>query len=161
MSEAASRLPVDGRQSAAALAIRRGTMRWLAALGHAALAEVPLPSGRRADLLSLAPDGSLWIVEIKSSRADLFADSKWPDYRAHCDRLYFATSPDLPPDLFPDETGLILADAFGAALHRDAPDHRLAPATRRALLGRFAHLGALRLMALDDPHGRYGIEPYA
>jgi hypothetical protein len=145
-------MPVDGRQSPMALAIRRGTLRYLAALGHAALAEVPLPSGRRADLLSLAPDGSLWIVEIKSSRADLAADMKWPDYRLHCDRLYFATTPDLPADLFPEETGLILADAYGAALHRDAPDHRLAPATRRSLLTRFATLGAARLMRLEDPN---------
>src|ERR1035437_1989838 len=76
--------PVDGRQSETALFVARGTRRLLRALGFATVAELALPSGRRADIVGLAADGTIIIVEIKSSIADFRADSKWPDYRAHC-----------------------------------------------------------------------------
>ena len=82
------KLPVDGRQSETALAIARGTARLLHAHGRCVVSELPLPSGRRADLVALDPGGELWIVEIKSSIADFRADQKWQDYRAHCDRLF-------------------------------------------------------------------------
>ena len=85
----------------------------------------------------------------------LEADQKWQDYRMHCDRLFFATAPHVPAAIFPDDAGLILADGFGAALVRQAPEHRLHPATRRSMLLAFARAAALRLQALVDPTGRY------
>jgi hypothetical protein len=45
--------PADGRQSETALAIARGTARYLHALGYCVVSELPLPSGRRADLVAL------------------------------------------------------------------------------------------------------------
>jgi hypothetical protein len=51
----------------------------------------------------------------------------------------------------PAEAGLIVADAFGAAVLREAPEHRLAASTRRAMLMRFAHAAAHRLHGLADP----------
>jgi hypothetical protein len=60
----------DGRQSETALAVQRGTGRLMRAHGFAVLAEYTLASGRRADLIGLKPDGTVWIVEIKSSRED-------------------------------------------------------------------------------------------
>ena len=89
-------LPVDGRQSQTALMVARGTTRLLHQLGFSAVSELPLPSGRRADLVALNDKGDLWIVEIKSSVADFRADQKWQDYRAHCDRLLFATTLEVP-----------------------------------------------------------------
>src|SRR6185295_3610366 len=79
--------PPDRRQSETALAIARGTARLLRSLGFSCISELPLPSGRRADLVALNERGEIWIVEIKSSIEDLRADQKWQDYRAHCDRL--------------------------------------------------------------------------
>ena len=102
----------DRRQSETALAIARGTARLLHALGFACISELPLPSGRRADLVAINDRGDIWIVEIKSSIEDLRADQKWPEYRAHCDRLFFAFLQDLPCEIFPDETGLIIADGL-------------------------------------------------
>jgi hypothetical protein len=64
---------VDGRQSETALAIARGTARYLHALGYCVVSELPLPSGRRADLVALGADGEIIIVEIKSSVADFRA----------------------------------------------------------------------------------------
>ena len=106
--------PPDRRQSETALAIARGTARLLRSLGFSCISELPLPSGRRADLVALNESGEIWIVEIKSSVEDLRADQKWQEYRAHCDRLFFAFTQDLPCEIFPADTGLIVADAYGA-----------------------------------------------
>jgi len=135
---------VCGRASAAA-SIARGTARLLHALGFCTIPELPLASGRRADLVALGADGEIVIVEIKSSVADFRADRKWLEYHRHCDRLFFATALGVPPEIFPADAGLIVADAFGAAIEREAPEHRLAPATRRSMTLRFARAAAGRL----------------
>lgn len=142
---------LDRRQSPAALAIRRGAGRLLASLGFAALAEVPLPNGRRADLVAIGRSGEIWIVEIKSCLADFQADAKWPAYREFSDRLWFAVDADFPADVLPGDAGLIIADRFGGAVLREAPVHKLAPARAKALHLRLARLASLRLMALADP----------
>jgi hypothetical protein len=143
----------DRRQSETALAIARGTARLLRALGFACVSELPLPSGRRADLVAINERGEIWIIEIKSSIEDLRADQKWPEYRAHCDRLFFAFTQDLRCEIFPDETGLIVADAYGAHLQRPAPEHRLQAATRKSMTVRFALAAAQRINRLVDPQG--------
>jgi len=148
-------LPVDGRQSETALAVARGTARLLHAHGFCVVSELPLPSGRRADLTAVSASGEVWIVEIKSSVADFRADQKWQDYRAHCDRLFFATSQDVPCEIFPPDTGLIVADAFGAAFYCEAPEHKLAAATRKSMLLLIARAAATRLQSLIDPNGPY------
>ena len=145
------RPPVDGRQSETAILVARGTRRLLRTLGFATLMELALPSGRRADIVGLAADATIVIVEIKSSIADFRADSKWPDYRAHCDRLYFAIPDRLPLEIMPSDAGLIVADGYEAVIMREGPAHRIAPATRRALLMRFAQTAADRLHSLSDP----------
>lgn len=144
----------DGRQSEMALKIWRGTARLLRSLDYACLAEVTLASARRADLLALGPKHELVIVEVKSSIADFRADTKWPDYRQHCDRLYFATHPDMPLEIFPEDAGLIVADGFGAEILREAPLDKLAAATRKSVTQRFARIAANRLHDLNDPGGR-------
>jgi hypothetical protein len=158
ISSLAASLPVDGRQSPTALAVARGTTRLLHCLGFSVVAELPLASGRRADLVALGADGEVWIVEIKSSVADFRADQKWIDYRLHCDRLFFATTLEVPCEIFPPDTGLIVADAFGASIICEAPEHRLHAATRKSVLLAFARAAALRLSALADPDGPYGAE---
>jgi hypothetical protein len=55
--------------------------------------------------------------------------------------------------IFPEQTGLIVADAYGAHLHCEAPEHRLPAATRKAMLLRFAAAAAQRLGRLADPDG--------
>ncbi len=139
----------DGRQSMRAMRIRRGVQIMLGDEGIAAVAEMTLANGRRADLVGLSRDGTVTIVEIKSSPEDLRADHKWPDYREYCDRLFFATLPDVPQSLFPTDCGFIRADAHGAEMLVDAPEHRLAPARRKAMTLRFARFAADRLMAAE------------
>jgi hypothetical protein len=142
---------VDRRQSEAALGIARGVRRLLRAQGLSTVTELGLSDGRRADIVALAGDGTILIVEVKSCVADFRADRKWRDYAAHCDRLYFAISDATPAAIMPEEAGLILADRFGAAILRDPEPHPLAPATRRAMLLRFACAAADRLHRLVDP----------
>lgn len=144
----------DGRQSQTAAAIQRGVLRFLAAHGQAALPEVSLASGRRADVLALDAKGALSIIEIKSSVTDFRTDAKWPEYRPFCDRLLFAVGVDFPLELLPDDVGILVADAFGAELIRAAPEHPLAAATRKALTLRFARAAAGRLAGLYDPELR-------
>src|SRR5256886_16219385 len=155
ISSLAAVLPVDGRQSSTALAVARGTTRLLHSLGFSVVSELPLASGRRADLVALGADGEVWIVEIKSSIADLRADQKWMDYRLHCDRLFFATTLEVPCEIFPPDTGLIVADAFGASIVCEAPEHRLHASARRSMMLCFARCAALRLQSLADPAGPY------
>jgi hypothetical protein len=150
-----SLLPPDGRQSHTARAVARGTTRLLYQLGFSAVSELALPSGRRADLVALNSASEIWIVEIKSSIADFRADQKWMDYRAHCDRLFFATTIEVPCEIFPQDTGLIVADAFGAQIVCEAPQHRLHAATRKSMMLTFARCAALRLQSLADPQGPY------
>jgi hypothetical protein len=147
---------VDGRQSETALAIARGLRRMLRAHGYSSVTELPLLDGRRADVVALRGDGALIIVEIKSSVADFRADNKWRDYLDHCDRLYFAIADNVPVEIMPPEAGLIVADAYGAAIVREAPEQRLAPPTRRAVLLRFAQAAADRLHRIADPNGAAG-----
>ena len=144
-------LKPDGRQSGTALMIARGARRLLKARGFSSLTELSLTDGRRADIAAVNSDGEVLIVEIKSSPTDFRADRKWRDYVACCDRLYFAISEDTPADLMPVEAGLIVADLYGAEVMREAELKRMAPASRRAVLLRFALAAADRLHRLADP----------
>ncbi|MFV2092316.1 MAG: MmcB family DNA repair protein [Hyphomicrobiales bacterium] len=141
----------DGRQSPRALAIQRGTCRMLRALDFAALTELTLAGGRRADIVALGAKGDLWIVEIKSGIEDFRADQKWPEYQAHCDQLYFAVSKDFPIGILPEAAGVIIADGYGASIIRPAPEQRLSAGRRKAVLLRFARAGARTLHGLADP----------
>ncbi len=133
--------------------MRRAAARLCGRLGWAPVHEVPLPNGRRADILALRPDGGFACIEVKSGLRDFQTDSKWPEYRDYADALYFAVDTDFPQDVLPLETGLIVAWQGAAEIVRAAPEHPLSGARRRALLLRFAQLAALRLAALEDPAG--------
>ena len=129
----------------------RGAGRLLRAHGYACLNELPLPNGRRADVIGLARNGDIWIVEVKSGLEDFRVDNKWPEYRDFCDALFFAVAPEFPVDILPADTGLILADRYGGEIVRPAPEHRLAPARRKAMTLRIARAAAMTLQSLIDP----------
>jgi hypothetical protein len=133
----------DGRQSERAMLVRRGVQRLLAAMGAVAFPELALATGRRADLVALTRKGDIWIIEIKSSVEDFRTDRKWPEYRLFCDRFFFATHPEVPAAIFPDEAG------YGAEMLREAPEHRLSSPARKALTLRLARAGLARLTAAE------------
>jgi hypothetical protein len=107
--------------------------------------------GLRVDVMALGPKGEIWIVECKSSRADFASDHKWEGYLEWADRFFWAVDADFPTELLPDDTGLIIADAYGAEIVRMAPEVRLAAARRKVMVQKFATTTARRLQMLRDP----------
>jgi hypothetical protein len=53
----------------------------------------------------------------------------------------------------PWDAGLIIADACGAHLHCEMPEHRSPAATRKSMTVRFAMAAAQRIGRLIDPQG--------
>ncbi len=144
-------LKPDGRQSEKALQIQRGTSRYLRSLGYAVMPEFALASSRRADLFAVKGDGTIWIIEIKSSLQDFRSDQKWHEYRDYCDYFSFAIPTDLSPEIMPQDAGLIVADQYGADELRAALPHPLHAARRKAVTLSFARNAAARLHSLWDP----------
>jgi hypothetical protein len=153
------RLAADRRQSPAACAISRGVARLLKSHAMAAVSEVALANGRRADIVGLSDNGSIWIVEIKSSLQDFRADQKWPEYRDFCDRFFFAVLPDFPREVLPAQTGLIIADHHGGDIVAHAPEHKIPSWRRQRMTLQVARTAALRLQAAMDPVG-FPLPPY-
>lgn len=144
-------------EPAVAQDVARGVARLFYRQDLFALCEVPLPNGRRADMMAICGRGLLTIVEIKVSRADLLGDQKWPDYLDFCDRFYWAVPAGFPLTDFesnmlgPDVSGLLVADRYDAAILREAPMRKLAGARRKAETLRFARRAARRLLGDLDP----------
>ncbi|MFM5906445.1 MAG: MmcB family DNA repair protein [Novosphingobium sp.] len=147
----------------AALAVARGICRLFARNDIWCLPEMPLRSGRRADLMGIDGKGRVIIVEIKVSRADLLGDTKWTDYLDHCDRFYWGLAHQLDRDcmetegFLPDRCGLIVADGYDAEFLRPAPDLGLNAARRKAEVERLARASLRRQVIGADPHiGTWG-----
>jgi hypothetical protein len=141
----------------AAQDVARGVTRMFFNQDIFALCEVPLPNGRRADMMGIDSSGVITIVEIKISRADLLGDGKWLDYLDYCDRFIWAVPAgfDLSPfeggNFHPEICGLVVADRYDAAVVREPALRRLAPARRKAETLRFARRAARRLVGDLDP----------
>ncbi len=131
-----------------------GACRLLRAAGMSVLIEVPLKNGRRADIMALARDGGIGIVEVKSSREDFLADAKWRAYLPWCDLFYFAVPPGFDHSLLPADTGLIVADRWEGVFVREPPRRPLSAARRRSLLLMFAHMAAARLHRQQEQNRR-------
>ena len=131
--------------------LARGVCRHLASHGFAVIEEFVPDRGLRVDVMALGPKGELWVVECKSSRADFLCDAKWQGYLPWCDRYFWAVDEAFPTDLLPEGSGLMIADGYDAEILRMAPEVRLAPARRKAMIQKFATHAARRLQALRGP----------
>lgn len=136
--------------------LARGVARHLASLGWATVEELVPTRGLRVDVMALGPKGEIWVVECKSSRADFMSDNKWQGYLDWCDRFFWAVDNDFPVELLPEDSGLILADAYDAEIVRMAPEAKLAPARRKSVIQGFATHAARRLHGLRDPGAGLG-----
>lgn len=149
-------LQPDSLVDGTAQAVTRGVLRLFARHDIFGIAEVPLPNGRRLDIMALDARGAIVAVEIKCSRADLLGDGKWPDYFDYCDRYFWAVPAGFDLSLFeaealwPARTGLIVADQYDAEIVRSAPSEPLAAARRKAEVQRFARRAARRLAQFAD-----------
>lgn len=131
--------------------LARGVCRHLLAHDFVCIEEFVPEPGRRVDVMALGPRGELWVIECKSCRADFRADAKWEGYLDWCDRYFWAVDDTFPAELLPQETGLIIADAYDAEIVRMGPEAKLPAARRTALTRRFARHAARRLGQLRDP----------
>lgn len=131
--------------------LARGTCRHLASLGFVTVEELVPTSGLRVDVMALGPKGEIWVVECKSSRADFTSDHKWQGYLEWCDRFFWSVDGAFPTELLPEESGLIVADAYDAEILRMAPESKLAGARRKVMTQKFARHAARRLQAYRDP----------
>ncbi|WP_404822907.1 MmcB family DNA repair protein [Novosphingobium huizhouense] len=143
--------------------VARGICRLFARNDTWCLPEMPLRSGRRADLMGIDAKGRIVIVEIKVSRADLLGDGKWPDYLEHCDRFYWGLAPHLDracledAAFLPHACGVIVADGYDAEIVRPAPTLALAAARRKAEIERLARTSLRRqLVGLDADCAAWG-----
>jgi hypothetical protein len=138
--------------------VARGISRLFARNDIWCLPEMPLRSGRRADLMGIDAKGQVIIVEIKVSRADLMGDAKWQDYLDHCDRFFWGLAPHLDracmesEAFHPDKCGLIVADGYDAEILRPAPLIPLAAARRKAEVERLARASLRRQVVGADPY---------
>ena len=128
-------------------AVTQGAVRLLEQMSLACVTELVLANGRRADIMTLSEKGEIWIVEVKSGKPDFESDGKWHEYRPYCDKFFFAVHESFPTELLPLDTGLIIADQFGGALIRPAPEHKLAAARRKAVTLKLARTAAQRFSA--------------
>lgn len=131
--------------------LQRGVCRALRGLDFVCVEEMVPAPGLRVDVMALGPKGEVWVIECKSGRADYLGDHKWQGYLEWCDRYFWAVDADFPTALLPEESGLILADAYGAEIVRTGPCTPLPGARRKAVVQKFARHAALRLQALRDP----------
>ena len=143
-------------ESPIAAEVARGVTRLFCRQDLFAVCEMPLPNGRRADLMAIDSRGCFTIVEIKVAKADLLGDGKWLEYLDYCDRFFWAVPESLCTILegehfLPGEAGLLVADRYDAVILREAVDKPLAPARRKAETLRFARRAARRLSAQIDP----------
>ncbi len=138
--------------------LARGVCRFLVSLDFAPLAEFSPELGLRVDVIAIGPKGEIWIIECKSGRSDYMSDRKWHRYVPWCDRFFWAVDATFPTDLLPEETGLMIGDAFGAEILRHPVDSPLPAARRRALTRAFGRCSALRLARELDPQTGHPIE---
>ena len=131
--------------------LARGVARHLKSHGFVSIEEFVPARGLRVDVIGLGPKGEIWVVECKSSRADFQADSKWQGYLEWCDRFFWAVDMEFPTDLLPEDTGLILADSYGAEIIRMGPETKLPGPRRKVMVQKFATHAARRLHDLRDP----------
>ncbi len=131
--------------------LARGVARHLVSHGFVCVEELVPARGLRVDIMALGPKGEIWVVECKSSRADFTSDNKWQGYLEWADRFFWAVDQDFPTELLPDDTGLIIGDAYGGEIIRMGPETRLAPARRKVMVQKFATHAARRLHLLRDP----------
>ena len=132
--------------------LARGVCRHLAAAHDFVSVEELIPTaGLRVDVMGMGPRSEIWIVECKSSRIDFQSDHKWQGYLEWCDRFFWAVDDEVPAEILPDETGLIIADAYDAEIIRFGPEAKLAAARRKVMLRKFARHAARRWHAARDP----------
>ncbi len=130
--------------------IARGVARHLRRLGYVSIEEFYPTRSLRVDIMAFGQKGEIWIIECKSSRADFVSDYKWKNYLEWSDRFFWAVDENFPTEILPVDSGLIIADAYDAAIVKNASINPIATARRKSIVHKFAFKAAERLHNLRD-----------
>lgn len=131
--------------------VTRGAVRLLHSLGYAAVCELPLTNGRRADVVGVGKAGEVAIVEVKSGLSDFRSDKKWKEYLPYSDAFYFAVDEAFPlsvleeKESLPEITGIIVSDGFDGEIIRPAAPQKVHSSRRKTLHLKMARIAATRL----------------
>ena len=131
--------------------LARGVCRHLLTHNFTSLEEFTPERGTRVDVMAIGPKGEIWVIECKSGREDFRSDHKWRGYLEWCDRFFWAVDDTFPLELLPEDTGLIIADSYGAEVVRMGPEAKLAGARRKKITLKFARDVALLHHRMRDP----------
>lgn len=131
--------------------LARGVCRHLLTHNFTSLEEFTPERGKRVDVMAIGPKGEIWVIECKSGREDFRSDHKWQGYLEWCDRFFWAVDDRFPFELLPEDTGLIIADTYGAEVVRMGPEAKLTGARRKKTTLKFARDVALRHHRMRDP----------
>ena len=122
----------------AAQDVARGVTRLFFRQDLFALCEVPLPNGRRADMMAIDADGADHHRRDQGVARRPDGRQKWTDYLDYCDRFFWAVPAGFDSRRRstatasgPDCAGLIVADRYDAAVVREAPLPASSPPARR------------------------------
>ncbi|MGH6928288.1 MAG: MmcB family DNA repair protein [Dongiaceae bacterium] len=83
--------------------------------------------------------------------SDYRADRKWSEYLEFCDAFYFAVPVDFPLALLPPDSGMMVADDYGAEILRRVAPQPMNGSRRRAQTLRLAVAAMQRLGRMVDP----------
>jgi len=114
--------------------LARGVSRYLSTRNYVSVTEFIPTRGLRVDVLGLGPKSEIWVIECKTSIIDYQTDKKWKQYLDWCDFYFWAVDCDFPVGLLPENTGLMIADAYSAEIVRMPQVVPLSPARRRVLI---------------------------
>lgn len=160
MIELFKRRNVPNQDQLSAERITAAICRMINERGDSCLREFTLKSGRRVDIIALSRDGTITIIEVKSSRHDFQSDRKWHEYLEWGDRFFFAVAETFPQEILPgpDQCGIIVTDGFDCLIAQNAPETRLNAQRRNHLIKRLAHNAMCRLeFGIDgEPENRSG-----
>ena len=131
--------------------LARGVIRHFDQLGLASLSEFSPARGLRVDIITLGVLDEIWIVECKSGVSDYKTDKKWKNYLDWCDRYFWAVDVNFPIQILPEETGIIIADAYDASILKEAPINRLTASRRKKITKSIAQSACTRLLSHTDP----------
>ena len=131
--------------------LARGVIRHFDQLGLASLSEFSPARGLRVDIITLGVLDEIWIIECKSGISDYKSDKKWKNYLDWCDRYFWAVDVNFPIQILPEETGIIIADAYDASIVKEAPIIRLTASRRKKITKSIAQSACIRLLSHTDP----------
>ncbi len=74
-----------------------------------------------------------------------------------CDRYFWAEDQEFPTNLLPEDTGLIISDAYDAAIIRMGQENKLAPTRRKSMIKNLPSMrrGGPMLAAIEALHASF------